>query len=338
MGFNHKNKKIEKYSSFKKKIIITIVSSMSIGLICFIGGNYAINKEYILDVASTKVTIEEYNQLLLIKKYILGKQIGFENINPSLDNQIKEELITSIAQDEILYQISKKENVFVNEKEIDKQFELYKNFINDEEYVKYINNNKINDDIIKNFIEKDLYSKKYIDKITSKIDVSEKEILDYYEKNKNKLFKVEEVNVSHILLKTYNENKKELSIDKKKEIKNNANDVLVQLKNGSDFEELAKKYSEDEGTSSNGGNLGYFGKDVMVKEFDDIVFKMKKGEISEVFETAFGYHIVKLNDIRETQLKLDDVKEIIINNLKIEKSKNIVLNLVSDYPLEVYRK
>jgi len=69
--------------------------------------------------------------------------------------------------------------------------------------------------------------------------------------------------------------------------------IYKELKNGKDFANLAKEYSECP-SKANGGDLGYFGKGQMVKEFEDVAFSMNEGDFSKPFKTQFGYHIVKL--------------------------------------------
>ena len=102
---------------------------------------------------------------------------------------------------------------------------------------------------------------------------------------------VPEVRAKHILVKTEKE----------------ARDVLTKLKAGDSFEMLAGKYSLDKSAAD--GDLGYFTQDMMVPEFGDIVFKMKKGQISEPIKTPFGWHIVQVDDVRMSQpLSFEEVK------------------------------
>ncbi|PID56396.1 MAG: hypothetical protein CR986_10210 [Ignavibacteriae bacterium] len=101
------------------------------------------------------------------------------------------------------------------------------------------------------------------------------------------------ISASHILIR---KNEKVDSTDPK----TFAEELLVKIKNGADFEDMAKKYSADPGSAENGGNLGYFRRRQMVQPFDKAAFNLKKGEISDIVETQFGYHIIKLNDIKET--------------------------------------
>ena len=90
------------------------------------------------------------------------------------------------------------------------------------------------------------------------------------------------------------------------------------LNENESFEDLAKKYSDDKLNGKNGGNLGYFTKDDKNIEFTSAVFNLNKGEVSDVFETSYGYHIVKINDKRihtkEYEECKDEVRKIILND------------------------
>jgi peptidyl-prolyl cis-trans isomerase SurA len=80
---------------------------------------------------------------------------------------------------------------------------------------------------------------------------------------------------------------------------NKAQEILTRAKNGEDFGELAKQFSQDPGSAPNGGDLGYFDRRRMVQEFDSAAFSLKENEISDVIKTRFGYHIIKVIDIKE---------------------------------------
>lgn len=90
--------------------------------------------------------------------------------------------------------------------------------------------------------------------------------------------------------------KAKVSDEEKAAVKAKIDSIYELIKAGGDFEELAKKYSEDPGSAKKGGDLGYFGRGRMVPQFENVSFSLKDGEISEPFETAYGYHIVQRVD------------------------------------------
>ncbi|PYR29338.1 MAG: hypothetical protein DMF92_12150, partial [Acidobacteria bacterium] len=124
----------------------------------------------------------------------------------------------------------------------------------------------------------------------------------------------EQVRASHILLKT--EGKDDAAVKAK------AEDVLKQSKAGADFSELAKKYSEDEASAKNGGDLDYFGRGRMVPEFDQAAFAMQPGQTSDLVKTQYGYHIIKLVDKKPaTTRTLADVRQQLTDQLAYERAQ-----------------
>jgi peptidyl-prolyl cis-trans isomerase D len=152
-----------------------------------------------------------------------------------------------------------------------------------------------------------------------KVTVSEDEIQDYYESNPQKFKSPKTVEARHILIK--------LAPDANAEEVENARQrietVLDLAKGGQDFAELAKKYSEGP-TKTEGGNLGAFRREAMVKPFADKAFSMKAGEISEPVRTRFGWHIIKVEKVNpEKASSLSEAQGDIINYLKADLSKNL---------------
>ena len=107
--------------------------------------------------------------------------------------------------------------------------------------------------------------------------------------------RIPKIRASHILVDYFNENNKPDTAQAKARI----DSVEAMLKAGENFEELAAKYSDDTSTKDKGGDLGFFERRQMVKEFDEKAFSMKVGEISEPIQTNFGFHIIKLTDKME---------------------------------------
>ena len=128
------------------------------------------------------------------------------------------------------------------------------------------------------------------DQARLKITVPPSDIQRYYNDNIQQYQTPEQVKASHILLKT--EGKDEATVRKQ------AEEVLKEVKSGGDFAALAKKYSEDEGSKANGGDLDYFGRGRMVPEFENVAFTLPPGQVSDLVKSQFGFHIIKVIDKR----------------------------------------
>lgn len=168
-------------------------------------------------------------------------------------------------------------------------------------------------------LETDLYMDQIINKdIESKIQISENEALDYYEKNKTKFTSPEKVRASIILLK-FNPTKGKAGEQK---ILKKFESILEQLRNGTDFSALAKKYSQDS-LASKGGDLGYFTRKQMLPAFSDRAFKMKKGEISNIFRTGHGFHVLKVTDKKSAGTSPFENEKENIKSLLIKKKSSV---------------
>lgn len=125
--------------------------------------------------------------------------------------------------------------------------------------------------------------------------VTEDKIKNYYVANE-KDFSQEKVHVAHILFRL----KKGMSEDERKAVLTRANEAYSKVKADASFEKVADEYSEDRISAKKGGDLGWLNKGAIDAKFSSTVFAMKKDEISEPFETSFGYHIVKIVDAPKT--------------------------------------
>jgi peptidyl-prolyl cis-trans isomerase D len=143
--------------------------------------------------------------------------------------------------------------------------------------------------------------------LRQKVAVSDRDIELYYQDHREDFRQEEEACASHILVKVRQGETGEGHTDA--EAQQIAQGLLAQVKAGGDFAALARKYSEDQGSAQSGGDLGCFPPGRMVPQFDDAVFAMQPGQVSELVKTSFGYHIIKLASHKEatvpplTQLK-----------------------------------
>ena len=158
----------------------------------------------------------------------------------------------------------------------------------------------------------------YFDKII-KSQVSEADARKLYDEQVGKLKPEDEVSARHILVETE---------DKAKELKE-------KIKGGADFAQLAKENSKDPGSKEDGGSLGYFGHGQMVPEFEDVVFKLKKGEVSDPVKTQFGWHLIKIEDTRvKPPPAFDVVKDRIIQSQLLQKAQQSAVALRAKSKIE----
>ena len=146
-----------------------------------------------------------------------------------------------------------------------------------------------------------------LEDIAKQISVPPEELRTYYEQNKASFSEPEQRRASHILL-TVGEGGSAKDKDGARKL---AQDLLGRVRTKPDeFAALAKEYSKDPGSAGTGGDLGLFGRNMMVKPFEDAAFKLKAGEISDVVETEFGFHIIRVTETKGgTVLPFDKVKD-----------------------------
>jgi peptidyl-prolyl cis-trans isomerase D len=153
-----------------------------------------------------------------------------------------------------------------------------------------------------------------LEDLMTNIEVSEEELVEYYTQNQANYRIDEERQTSHILFE---------SIEEDPDIEAQAEDVLAKVLAGDDFAVLAKTFSSDTFSAENGGDLGWFGKGIMDPAFEEATFALvNKDDVSAVVKSDFGYHIIKLTDVKPEQISaFDEVKESIIIEVKTAKAE-----------------
>ncbi len=167
-----------------------------------------------------------------------------------------------------------------------------------------------------------------VDALRAKVTIPPADVERAYNNSIEQYTTPEQVRASHILLKT--EGKDDAAVKAK------AEDILKQARSGADFAELAKKYSEDEASAKNGGDLDYFGRGRMVPEFDQAVFAMQPGQISDLVKTQYGYHIIKLVDKKPaTTRTLAEVRQQITDQLAYERAQAQAADLAQNIEKQI---
>jgi len=216
-------------------------------------------------------TVGEVNGVSITKAELYDEMIQQLGDTPSqiLDTMITTKLISMEAE---------KENVKVSDADIDKELaDIKKSYPSEEQFEADLEQSYMTLDDLKRQIMIQLQLRKIFE---PKISVKDEDLKAYFEENKESFGTPEQVQASHILL------------NEKKE----AESVLQQLKDGADFAELAKQFSQDPGSKDNGGELPLFGRGEMYEEFENAAFELGKGEMSGIVESPGGFHIIKVTD------------------------------------------
>jgi len=173
-------------------------------------------------------------------------------------------------------------------------------------------------------------------RLDTQTPVPKEEIASYYEKNSSEFEQGEQVQAEHILIRV----EANASAEDKEKARKSIDMIQDQLKNGESFATLAEQFSEDPGSKNKGGNLGYFGRGQMVKEFEDAAFATKPGETSPPVQTSFGWHLIHVLDRKAPEkLPLEQVSKEIEARLKADRNekalKKLIEELKSKYPVTV---
>jgi peptidyl-prolyl cis-trans isomerase C len=235
---------------------------------------------------------------------------------------IKKEVLESLINKQLLYQESRKKDITISDAELNEQMQKVKERFPDENTFKEILKKEgLSLDDLRSQLKRDLMLQQFIDaQFVKNITVSDKEAKSYYEGNLNRFKNPEQIQASHILIKV-DPGAKEAD---KAKARAKLEEIRKKLKKGGDFAALASESSECP-SKARGGDLGYFGRGQMVKPFEDAAFSLKKGEVSDIVETGFGYHLIKVIDKKpETIIAYNDIQEKLTQYLKQQKLRNAI--------------
>lgn len=241
--------------------------------------------------------------------------------------EIREQALNRLIEKELQYQYALEKGLSVSKKEIESELtEMEKRVGSPAKFKNALKKSGITKEKLKEFIKKRLLTAKAKNQeVTSKAALSESELKDYYEKNKGSFKRPAEFRASHILIgvdpaATKEERDKRLTI---------AKDILARIRAGEDFAKLAMRYSTDQGSAPIGGDLGTFHKGMAEEPFEKAVLSLKVGEVSDVVETLYGYHIIMLTGMTpDTQLSFDDVSMGLKKKLEKKRGDDLYKNWI----------
>jgi peptidyl-prolyl cis-trans isomerase C len=231
--------------------------------------------------------------------------------------EIKKQALENLIDRELLYQESQKQGIKVDDSVINEQMTaLKKRFPSEAELEKSLAKMKLSEAAMRSQFKQQRAIQQLIDKEFGKtVSVADKEVKAYYDKYPSFFKKPEQVRARHILIKV----DPKADPKEKAEAHKKIEDIQQKLQKGEDFEALAKEFSQCP-SAANGGDLGSFGRGQMVKPFEEAAFALKPGEVSDIVETRFGYHLIEVMDKKPaTTIPYKDIKDRLKQYLKQEK-------------------
>lgn len=234
-----------------------------------------------------------------------ARQNNITTMNPVIAQQIFQQMIT----DKIILAKAEQDSITVKDEEVNKELDYRLRSliqqVGSEQRIQEVYGMPLvkirlmlKDDLVKKMMTDKLKRKKF----SNPVKVSDKEVRDFYNNYKDSLPNAsQEFELSHIFVS------RKLTDAEKQMSKTKALQILDSVKAGIDFSELAKRNSDDRGSAINGGDLGFAKKGVFVKEFDEALYKLNIDEVSDVVETEFGYHIIKLKEKKGDLLRAQHI-------------------------------
>lgn len=271
------------------------------------------------------ITEDEYNREIAREKEMVLMQGG--QFDAAKEEEVRTRVMDSIIERELLLQESKRQGVEVSEEDIQAELDQYRaQFPDEETFQTALDEQGYTMDELMTQIEDYLFITAFInDRVYESVEVTPEEISAFYKENPAYFTEPEQVRARHILV-TYGDE----SARSKEEALAFAESLKQQLDEGADFAELATLHSECP-SSARGGDLGQFGKGQMVPEFENAAFALEPGEISDVVETSFGFHIITVTEKTAGVLVPEDsVTDMIESYLKQEGTMTKVTDMLAD--------
>lgn len=222
-------------------------------------------------------------------------------------DRILREVLDQIVSYKLLIQESRARKIAADDAEVDARMkEIQAQFPSEDAFKQMLTTRKTTLDQVRSDIRQDITVQKLIaSAVDDKVAVKPEQLNDFYAKNPDQFKQPERVRASHILITV----PKGADAAAKTAARTKAADILKDVKAGKDFAALAKHHSQDPGSAQNGGDLGFFQQGQMVGPFNDVAFTLAPGQVSDLVETEFGFHIIKVAEKQAARtVPLDEVR------------------------------
>ncbi len=268
-----------------------LIVALSFGLIGCSNGE----KDIIAKVEDETISKKAFDLEFEVYKSLEEREYGEgamatidESTGKTREDLLKDNILEMLIMHKLVLLDSQKDNLIVDKSEIDSIMNDYVTSLGGEEaFLESLAESKMTREFLEDSLERSLLIEKHKENYINKAEVTEDYARDYFEENKDNLVLVK---ASHILLKSEEEGQ----------------EILEKLANGQDFEDLAMEFSADLSSGMSGGSLGYFGKGNMILEFEEAAFALNVGEISGLVKTEVGYHIIRLDDKKDSYESLKE--------------------------------
>jgi len=232
------------------------------------------------------------------EEYQRDKDINIAAIRyPNRVTMMRREVLDSLITQELIWQAAQKSNAIAGEDELDDALQQARaQFNSQQDFIGRLAAEGYTVDGYREHLQQMLSAQQYLASVASQVEVSDAECHEFYVANPDKFALPEGVRARHILLRLT----QPADAATREQVREKAARLLARLQAGEDFAAVAIEASEDT-SAAQGGDLGYFPRGQMVKSFEDAAFALQPGEISDIVESRFGLHIIKVEDRQPAQ-------------------------------------
>lgn len=273
-------------------------------------------------INGVEISNQRFNALYSEYRRSKGVAVGARGDQLHLMKQLRIEAMDQLIEKQLLIQAAAKKGIEVTDEEVDAELAKIKEpFNSDDEFRMRLETESYTEESFRQHLHDMIAAKRYLDGIRLQAkDVSDEELEQYYRDNERRLILPEEVRVRHVLLSW----KPMGQPDDRKALYDQMQGILDKARGGEDFVQLAQTYSEDS-TRVDGGDVGFFRRGQMVPAFEQAAFSLQPGDISNIVETPFGLHIIKLEERKESRLlPLDEIRDVLRDHIREENMEKAV--------------
>lgn len=302
-----------------KKLVASVLTVAMLALVAGCGSNA------VATVNGEDITREQFERRLEKMKTVY-KQNGAEfesEQGKAMLKAIQKQVLDGMIEELVLLQEAKKQGVMPSDADVKKRVEeTIKKFESKEKFLEALKNYNMDEKEFTEWTKQNVALDALYNKVTNNVKVTDEEVKQYYEANKEQFNTSEQVRARHILIKFDTAQEKVGRTEE--QAKKMAQDLIKELEKGADFAKLAQEKSEDPGSKNNGGEYT-FSRGQMVPEFEEAAFSLKPGTFTkEPVKTQYGYHVIKVEERIPAKIRtFEEVKDELALQLPMQKKQEV---------------